>query len=143
MEERILVATDGSAASSVAVKKGIDLAKATGAGVIGIYVVDEVAILNAVRLFGADKEDLERKLRATGEGAVSDLKRIAEEAGVSVETVVTFGVPANSIIELAKEKGVDMIVMGGHGQSGVTKFIIGSVVKNVLYRATVPVLVVR
>ena len=61
---------------------------------------------------------------------------------VPVETVVTFGVPANSIIELAKEKGVDMIVMGGHGQSGVTKFIIGSVVKNVLYRATVPVLVV-
>ena len=92
---------------------------------------------------GMDKEDLERKLQAGGEVAVSDLRRIAEEAGVPVETVVTFGVPANSIIELAKEKGVDMIVMGGHGQSGVTKFIIGSVVKNVLYRATVPVLVVR
>lgn len=143
MEERILVATDGSAASSVAVKKGIELAKATGAEVIGIYVVDEVAILNAVRLFGADKEDLERKLQATGEEAVRDLKRMADNAGVPVETVVTTGVPANSIIELAKERGVDMIVMGGHGQSGVTKFIIGSVVKNVLYRATVPVLVVR
>ncbi|HNT72864.1 MAG: universal stress protein [Methanothrix sp.] len=143
MNDRILVATDGSAAAMVAVKKGVDLAKATGAEVLGVYVVDELAVANAVRLFGADKEDLERKLQAGGEVAVSDLRRIAEEAGVPVETVVTFGVPANSIIELAKEKGVDMIVMGGHGQSGVTKFIIGSVVKNVLYRATVPVLVVR
>ncbi|AET65529.1 universal stress protein [Methanothrix harundinacea] len=143
MNDRILVATDGSAAAMVAVKKGVDLAKATGAEVLGVYVVDELAVANAVRLFGADKEDLERKLQAGGEEAVSDLRRIAEEAGVPVETVVTFGVPANSIIELAKEKGVDMIVMGGHGQSGVTKFIIGSVVKNVLYRATVPVLVVR
>ncbi len=143
MNDRILVATDGSAAAMVAVKKGVDLAKATGAEVLGVYVVDELAVANAVRLFGADKEDLERKLQAGGEVAVSDLRRIAEEAGVPVETVVTFGVPANSIIELAKGKGVDMIVMGGHGQSGVTKFIIGSVVKNVLYRATVPVLVVR
>ncbi|HPY73706.1 MAG TPA: universal stress protein [Methanothrix sp.] len=143
MNDRILVATDGSAAAMVAVKKGVDLAKATGAEVLGVYVVDELAVANAVRLFGADKEDLERKLQAGGEEAVSDLRRIAEEAGVPVETVVTFGVPANSIIELAKGKGVDMIVMGGHGQSGVTKFIIGSVVKNVLYRATVPVLVVR
>lgn len=143
MNDRILVATDGSAAAMVAVKKGVDLAKATGAEVLGVYVVDELAVANAVRLFGADKEDLERKLQTGGEEAVSDLRRIAEEAGVPVETVVTFGVPANSIIELAKEKGVDMIVMGGHGQSGVTKFIIGSVVKNVLYRATVPVLVVR
>ncbi|HNR59308.1 MAG TPA: universal stress protein, partial [Methanothrix sp.] len=103
MNDRILVATDGSAAAMVAVKKGVDLAKATGAEVLGVYVVDELAVANAVRLFGADKEDLERKLQATGEEAVRDLKRMADNAGVPVETVVTTGVPANSIIELAKE----------------------------------------
>ncbi|UEC41936.1 MAG: Universal stress protein [Methanothrix sp.] len=143
MSDRILVATDGSAASMAAVKKGIDLAKATGAEVFAVYVVDEVAVENAVRVFGAERKELEAKLLATGEKAKVEIKKMADEAGVAVETAITSGVPANSIIEFAKAKGVDMIVMGGHGQGGVTKFIIGSVVKNVLYRATCPVLVVR
>ncbi len=68
---------------------------------------------------------------------------MCRDAGVPVETMVKSGAPANMIVDLARTEGVDLIVMGSHGESGVTKLLIGSVVQKVLYWATCPVLVVR
>ncbi len=143
MYDRILVATDGSAKSKVAVQHGVELAKAVGAKVLGVYVVNEVVVASAVRQLGADKKEIEAKLQAGGEKAVAEIKKMADEAGVAVETMVKSGAPANMIVDLARTEGVDLIVMGSHGESGVTKLLIGSVVQKVLYWATCPVLVVR
>jgi nucleotide-binding universal stress UspA family protein len=143
MYDRILVATDGSAKSQVAVKHGVELAKAVGATVLGVYVVNEVVVASAVRQLGADKKEIEAKLQAGGEKAVAEIKKMADDAGVPVETMVRFGAPANMIVDLARTEGADLVVMGSHGESGVTKLLIGSVVQKVLYWATCPVLVVR
>ncbi|ABK13818.1 MAG: universal stress protein [Methanothrix sp.] len=143
MYKRILIATDGSDKSRLAAEEGLELAKALGAEVLALYVVNEVVIASAVRQLGADKKEVEAKLQRQGEKALDDIKEMGEKLGVKVETVIRIGAPANVIIDVARTENIDCIVMGSHGESGVSKLLIGSVVQKVLYWATTPVLVVR
>lgn len=143
MYKRILIATDGSDKSRLAAQEGLELAKALGAEVLALYVVNEVVIASAVRQLGADKKEVEAKLHKQGEKALDDIKEMGEKIGVKVEPVIRIGAPANVIIDVARTENIDCIVMGSHGESGVSKLLIGSVVQKVLYWATTPVLVVR
>jgi nucleotide-binding universal stress UspA family protein len=143
MYKRILIATDGSDKSKMAAEEGMELAKTLGAQVIALNVVNEVVIASAVRQLGADRKDVEARLKTAGEKAVDDLKAMGAKMGVSVDTIVRIGAPANAVIDTAGAEKADLIVMGSHGESGATKLLIGSVVQKVLYWATIPVLVVR
>jgi nucleotide-binding universal stress UspA family protein len=143
MYKRILIATDGSDKSKLAAKEGIELAKALGSEVIALYVVNEIVVASAVRQLGADKKQVEDKLQTAGEKAVGEIGKMGQEAGVNVEPVIRMGAPANVVIDVARTENADLIVMGSHGESGVSKLLIGSVVQKVLYWATNPVLVVR
>jgi nucleotide-binding universal stress UspA family protein len=143
MYKRILIATDGSDKSKMAASEGMELAKALGASAIAVYVVNEVVIASAVRQLGSNRKEVEEKLTAAGQKAVDAVKKMGDEAGVAVDTIVRIGVPANDVIDLAGAEKADLIVMGSHGESGASKLLIGSVVQKVLYWATVPVLVVR
>ncbi len=143
MYKRILIATDGSDKSRLAAQEGVELAKALGAEVLALYVVNEVVIASAVRQLGADRKEVETKLQIQGKKAVDDIKEMGDKMGVKVEPIIRIGAPANVIIDTARTENVDCIVMGSHGESGVSKLLIGSVVQKVLYWATVPVLVVR
>lgn len=143
MYKRILIATDGSDKSMTAAEEGMELAKALGAQVTALYVVNEVVIASAVRQLGAERKDVEAKLETAGRKAVDALKAMGAKAGVSVDTIVRIGAPANAVIDTAGAEKVDLIVMGSHGESGASKLLIGSVVQKVLYWATIPVLVVR
>ncbi len=143
MYKRILIATDGSDKSRKAAEEGVELAKALGAQVIALNVVNEVIIASAVRQLGSDRKDVEDRLKAAGQKAVDDIKAMAGKAGVPVDTIVRIGAPANAVIDVAGAEKADLIIMGSHGESGAAKLLIGSVVQKVLYWATIPVLVVR
>ncbi|HSD56698.1 MAG TPA: universal stress protein [Methanotrichaceae archaeon] len=143
MYKRILIATDGSDKSRKAAEEGVELAKALGAQVIVLNVVNEVIIASAVRQLGSDRKDVEDRLKAAGQKAVDDIKAMAAKASVPVDTIVRIGAPANAVIDVAGAEKADLIVMGSHGESGAAKLLIGSVVQKVLYWASIPVLVVR
>ena len=143
MYKRILIATDGSEKSMTAAEEGMELAKALGAQVIALNVINEVVIASAVRQLGADRKDVESKLEKAGGKAVDELKAMGAKMGVNVDTIVRIGAPANTVIDTARAEKADLIVMGSHGESGASKLLIGSVVQKVLYWATIPVLVVR
>jgi nucleotide-binding universal stress UspA family protein len=143
MYKRILIATDGSDKSSLAAQAGIDLAKALGAEVLALNVINEVVVASAVRQLGSDRKEVEDKLTASGQKAVDSIKKMGSAAGVKVDPLVRMGSPANMVIDIARNEGADLIVMGSHGESGASKLLIGSVVQKVLYWATIPVLVVR
>jgi nucleotide-binding universal stress UspA family protein len=143
MYKRILIATDGSDKSKLAAEEGMELAKALGAQVIALNVVNEVVIASAVRQLGSDRKEVETKLKVAGGKAVDDIKAMGAKAGVNVDAIVRIGAPANTVIDTAGAEKADLIVMGSHGESGASKLLIGSVVQKVLYWATMPVLVVR
>ena len=140
MYKRILITTDGSDKSRMVAKDGIELARALGAQVTALNVVNEVVITMAVRQLGTDRKDAEAKLKAEGQKAVDEIKKMGDDAGIKVDAVLKIGVPANSIIDVASSEKVDLIVIGGRGESGEP---IGSVVRKVVYWSTTPVLVVR
>jgi len=143
MYKRILIATDGSDKSKKAAEEGIELAKALGAQVLALNVVNEVVIASAVRQLGSDRKEVETKLKTAGSKAVDSIKAMGDKVGVRVDTIVRIGAPANMVIDTAAAEKADLIVMGSHGESGASKLLIGSVVQKVLYWSTIPVLVVR
>jgi nucleotide-binding universal stress UspA family protein len=136
-----LITTDGSNKSRLDAKDGIELAKALGAQVIALNVVSENVIASAVRQLGSDRKDAEAMLKARGQKAVDEIKKMGDDAGIKVDAVLRIGVPANEIIEVASSEKVDLIVIGSHGESGEQS--IGGVVRKVVYLSTTPVLVVR
>ena len=143
MYKRILIATDGSDKSMKAAEEGMELAKALGAQVIALNVINEVVIASAVRQLGSDRKEVEERLKVAGEKAVDNIKAMGAKMGVNVDAIVTIGAPANTVIDMAGAEQADLIIMGSQRESGATKLLIGRVVQKVLYWATIPVLVVR
>jgi len=143
MYKRILIATDGSEKSKLAEAEGIELAKALGAQVIALNIVNESTIASAVSQLGVERKDVEARLQAAGQKAVDAIKAKGDQAGVTVEPMVRVGAPAQSVVDVAAAQKADLIIMGSHGESGASRLLIGSVVQKVLYWAAIPVLVVR
>ena len=148
MYANILLSTDGSDVARKGVKHGIALAKALNAKVTVITVMEPLPI-DFGRGHGwipsqevIDSFDAARKERA---GKVLDEARsMAEQIGISAELLhVQNAHPATAIIETAKSKGCDLIVMASHGRRGFRKLLLGSQTSEVLVDGSVPVLIVH
>jgi nucleotide-binding universal stress UspA family protein len=68
---------------------------------------------------------------------------MGEAAGGQVEPIIKEGDPASRILETAEIEGVDLILMGSHGEGGISSKLIGSVAEKVLNWSTAPVMIVR
>jgi len=140
--KKILVATDGSEQAEKAAAYGIDIAKATGAEVYALYVISTEHAGTARSVMGWT-DAFEEYLANKGGVATGYVENLGKEAGVKVEPVYLKGVPAEKILEYAEESGIDLIVMGTQGLTGVQRFLIGSVAENVLRHSKVPVMIIR
>jgi len=89
--------------------------------------------LMKVELDQSTREQLEKKL----------LAEVPEEIQNRVETTILFGVPFLEIIMAARDKNIDLIVIGTHGRTGLAHMIIGSVAEKVVRKAPCPVLSVK
>jgi len=147
MYANILLSTDGSDVARKGVEHGIALAKALNAKVTAIAVTEPLPVgsghggwLPAQEI--RDSFDAGCKERA---GKVLDEARaMAEQIGISIELLhVPNAHPATTIIETAKSRGCDLIVMGSHGRRGLSKLWLGSQTSEVLADGSVPVLVVH
>src|SRR5262249_40857405 len=128
MYANILLSTDGSDVARKGVKHGIALAKALNAKVTVITVTEPLPVGHAGWIPPqemADSFDSARKERA---GKILDEARaMAEQIGISAELLhVSNAHPATAIIETAKSKGCDLIIMASHGRRGLRKLVLGS-----------------
>jgi nucleotide-binding universal stress UspA family protein len=138
-EKRIVVATDGSAGAALAVEEGVWLAKMLDARVIFVAVArSPFALLGHPYYQHALTEELTK-----ARGAVAAAIPFAEERHVRCETEVVQGTPAEAILELARSRDADLIVVGSRGRGGVTGTVLGSVSTAVVHHADRPVLVAR
>jgi nucleotide-binding universal stress UspA family protein len=162
MYANILLSTDGSDVASKGVQQGIALAKALNAKVTVIAVTEPMAIDYASGIAPGWSPPLQDSFnppawiptreevesfnagRKAFAGSVLDGARaMAEQVGISAELVhIPDAHPATAIIETAKSRGCDLIVMGSHGRRGLRKLFLGSQTSEVLADGSVPVLVV-
>jgi nucleotide-binding universal stress UspA family protein len=133
---KILVAYDGSNEA----KRALDWARKIGGD--GPVTVLSVAptLEGSPRIADAvdPTSDLSEHSRQVDEARSS-----LERAGMTVETILRAGNPAEEIITTASEGSYELVLVGIRGMSAAQRFIIGSVAERVVRHATVPVLVVR
>jgi nucleotide-binding universal stress UspA family protein len=145
MYKHVLIPTDGSALSEMAIRHGMALAKAVGARVTVLtvslpfrsFAVDPVMLSDTPVQY-------EQECEALAEKALGAARTEAGVAGVSCETLhVARTQPYEAIVETAQTKGCDVICMSSHGRKGISVFVLGSETYKVLTHSKIPVLVCR
>lgn len=141
MYEKILIANDASEKTKDAVKEAVELAETTKAELHTIFVINSTAFESIPEsgLWTKTKNILKQE----GEEANKKVKKKCNKREVPCKSTVVEGVPDREIIKYAKEKDIDLIVMGNSSKKGVDKFLLGSVAEKVLRSSDIPVLVVR
>ena len=145
MINKILVPTDGSERAEHAAEFAIQLAKDTGAELLFLNVIDEVAPTFGYELEAGANLDLyaiAEQRRAFGEEAVGKLKQKAEDAGAKASASVVEGHPWQEILAEVDRSGADHVVIGSHGRRALAAAVLGNVAVNVIHGARVPVTVI-
>lgn len=146
MIRSIIVGTDGSETAGKAVREAAELARHLGAA---LDLVSAYAPVSSQRLKEEARqvpEDLAHMVTPR-EDVEATLREAAEQAKeMGVEEVTTFareGEPADAILDVAEERGSDLIVVGNKGMTGTRRFLLGSVPNKVSHHAPCSVLIVR
>ena len=135
--ERILVALDGSIHSEKALEQAISMAMVCNSSLFAISVVE--AYPKSLSPGPGVEEQIEKEAREF----LEKYKAKAAGRNVSFETIVHVGgQPHELIIKEAKERNIDLIIMGTHGRTGLKRLFMGSVAQKVIGYAPCSVLVV-
>lgn len=144
MFKSILVPTDGSELSSKAIAAAIDLAKTLGASLVGMTTLEPYSYSNLSEYRPETLDDYEARMDQIGAERLAKVANAAAAAGVPVETVsVKSFSPYEGIIDTAKARNCDLIVMASHGRRGLNAVLLGSETQKVLTHSAIPVMVFR
>jgi universal stress protein A len=135
--KKILFPTDFSPASQEALKWATSLARESGATLLIVHVEEPPMAYGGGELYlGVDETNRQELRKALAQVVPTD-------PNVPYEHKLLIGDPATSIVDLAESEGVDFIVLGSHGRTGLTRLLMGSVAEAVVRRAKCPVLTVK
>jgi nucleotide-binding universal stress UspA family protein len=144
MYKRILIATDGSELAGKAVDAGLKLASLLKAKVTAVKATEPWSAMALGEMaLSFPVEDYEKAAAEEAARTLGVVSEAAKKLGVACETVHVNNFPAEGIIETAKSRGCDLIVMSSHGRRGIARALLGSQATNVLTHSTVPVLICR
>lgn len=144
MFSKILVPLDGSARAERAIPVAARIAKRRSATVVLLRVVSELADIGGYMIPSVatdpsvvEREEVEAReyLRAIARNHAFD--------GVKVETTVEFGLPAQVILEAIRTDGIDGVIIGSHGRTGLSRWVLGSVAQPIVRTSAAPVLLLR
>ena len=141
---RILYPSDFSPASRPAFKRGVELARALRSQLLIVHVMGPLPTIGEGYITPETVERLLQSQRLLAQRQLRALVTRAKAAGVRASgLLVETGMPHEQIVRVARRKRADMIVMGTHGRSGLTRLLLGSVAARVIATAKCPVLTVH
>ena len=140
---RILCPTDFSEPSSQAFSVAGELASQFGAEVRLVHVLSAVPALPPDPNYLFRVPEYEQALHADAQRRLQKLAEEIGKRGVKARTVVGHGDAGSEIVRIAREEGVDLIVIATHGSTGLEHVLFGSVAERVVRLAHCAVLVVR
>lgn len=142
--KHVLVATDFSEPSDVALNYGRHFARTFGATLHVMHVVENVMARFAADAYPVLLPDLQKDVEDAGEKRLLAALSAEDMTDLhAVPVIRTSAAPAAAIVEYAKDANVDLIIMGTHGRGAMAKLIMGSVAERVVRMAGCPVLTVR
>jgi len=138
MYRRILVAVENSPADRTIVSHVSELARLTGASLLLVHVADGWAARNFDQLKLRESEEMK-----TDRDYLDRLQAELEGRGLTVETRLAMGDPADELVKVSEEQGVDLIAMSTHGHRFVKDVLLGATADKVRHLVKVPVLLLR
>lgn len=143
MYRHLLVSTDGSRQSLPALRAAVRLARALGARLTALHVLAPY-IPAGEAAFVQGLPGFRRAAQARGREALAAFNAEARKAGVAAEAIsVVGGEPWKTLLQVARQRRCDLIVMASHGRGGLASLLLGSETQKVLTHSKIPVLVVR
>lgn len=141
--KNILVATDFSEPSAVALNYGRDLARSYDATLHVVHVIEDLLALHGPEI-GFAYADVERNIEAAVRRDLDAAITPSDHETLDVRTTITHAPNVSrAIADYAKDNAIDLIIVGTHGRNGFHRFLIGSVAERVMRTAPCPVLTVR
>lgn len=135
--ETILLAVDGSKHSDIAASRAIHMAQTYGSDLKVVSVVDI-----PIEAYG-DAIDVVEQMVEMAHEITNKVEEQAKSSNVKAKSFVKEGDAYEEIVKLAYELGVDVIIMGSHGRTGIRRLLMGSVTEKVIGNAQCPVLVAK
>jgi nucleotide-binding universal stress UspA family protein len=136
---KILVAIDGSPASEKALAAAVDLASHYQADVTALSVADLPEVVGMVDEVDEMRRSAEEHFLRIGEAAVA----YARSRGVALRSVVVRGHAADAIVRFAESEAMNLVVIGHHGHSRITRFFLGSTSDRVSEHCPCTVMIVK
>lgn len=134
--KNVLVALDGSSLGEAVLPQAVELAR-DGAKLVLLRAADAHSLIGDPIVAQVDViQEAELYLRGVAE-------RLRRQGIANVETSVWYGRAAESIVEAARVRGCDLVLMSTHGRSGLGRLVLGSVAETVLRGTTTPMLLIR
>jgi nucleotide-binding universal stress UspA family protein len=145
MYKHILIATDGSDLAQKGVDQGLALGKALAAKVTAVTVTEPLAaMLVGEAAIALPIDDYDKAASADAARILAGVTASAAKVGVTCDTLhVKDQYPAEGIVDAAKARGCDLIIVTSHGRRGLSRLLLGSQATRVLTHSEVPVLVCR
>jgi nucleotide-binding universal stress UspA family protein len=138
MYRRILVAVENSPADRTILSHVSELARLTGAALLLVHVADGWAARNFDQLKLRESEEMK-----IDRDYLDRLQSELEGRGFKVETRLAMGDPADELVKVSEEQGVDLIAMSTHGHRFVKDVLLGATADKVRHLVKVPVLLLR
>ncbi len=144
MVKRILIPLDGSALAERAIPVAARIARASAGSMLFLRVVSTASEFGVymneptVLMQEAIEEDI-----AAANGYLLEVAKSQTLAGIAIDTGIFTGSAALQIVDVARSKSIDLIVMCSHGESGIKRRVMGSVAHKIVRHSSVPVLVLR
>ena len=145
MFKHLLLPTDGSPLSKNGVRLGVALARELGARVTGLYVSPRFQVLTyRPNMLEEARAEYERDAKIHADRHLAFISMAAAESNVPCETLSEIRDDVHqSIIDVARARVCDLIVMASHGRHGIAGMLLGSETQRVLTHSNIPVLVCR
>lgn len=150
--KKILLSLDGSAFSEISIPYAEELAQGSDTEIILLQVVEPPPPVadappgwaNGAPLNWADYSDkLIKQMRAQSTQYLEKVKADLQAKGIKIRTNIAVGKAADKVMDVARLEGVDLIIMGTHGRSGISRWVYGSVANRIMSESVQPVLLVR
>ena len=144
MFSSIVVGIDGSDTAHEAMRQATVLARSVGARIALVSAYEPVSDARLRESIAVPRDlhwiiNPRKDVEATLDEAAAEIR----EAGVEVEVFARQGDPADAILDVAEERGSDLIVVGNKGMTGAKRFLLGSVPNKVSHHAPCSVLIIR
>jgi len=142
MFKKILCPVDFSEFTKDVVAYAADISRQYGAELHVLHVIPNLTYFTPYESF-LTPENLVAMEKNIQDEVDRDFKEVLSAVDIDVRKVVRTGVAFVEIIDYAKTEGIDLIVMGTHGRSGIEHILIGNVAEKVVRKSPCPVMTIR